>query len=371
MHFRDTLLEINMDNAFHNINIIKDLNPNKKIIGVVKANAYGHGLVSFSKILEKHGKVDFFGTATLDEAIALRSNGIKSNIIVLGGVSPTYLKTAYENNITLTCNNLDFARALEESDLPINTHIKIDTGMNRIGFNNEMEFYKCKKMLDKSKINITGMYTHLSSADDSHEYTEYQIKKFEKYLKYTEKAMLIHIQNTAGSLNYPDLDFVNAIRPGIGLYGINVGNREIDFKELINLKTTVLNVKELGENQYIGYNRTYITEGRTYIGTIPIGYGDGYKRCYKELYGYVGDKKFPIRGNVCMDQTMLEIDRSISYGDYINLIGDKCSVTKISEITGVSPYEVLTSLSSRLFRKFSVNGKFIAWENQILDASIE
>lgn len=371
MHFRDTLLEINMDNAFHNIKIIKNLNPNKRIIGVVKANAYGHGLVSFSKILENYEKIDFFGTATLDEAICLRVNGINSEIIVLGGISPSYLETAYENKITLTCNNLEFAKALSQSGLEINVHIKIDTGMNRIGLKTEGEFLQCKKILDDSKINITGMYTHLSSADDSLEYTEYQIEKFKKYLKYTDKNMLIHLQNTAGSLNYPNLDFVNAIRPGIGLYGINVGEKEIDFKELINLKTTILNVKEISAKEAIGYNRTFTTEKRTYIGTIPIGYGDGYKRCYGQLYGYIGHRKFPIRGRVCMDQTMLEVDKTVKYGDYINLIGDNCTIEEIGQITGVSPYEVLTSLSSRLFRKFSVGGKFIAWENQILDAYIE
>lgn len=371
MHFRDTLLEINMNNAFHNINIIKELNPFKKVIGVVKANAYGHGLVSFSRILEIHGEVDLFGTATLDEAFALRKNGIVSEIIVLGGISPIYLKDAYENNITLTCNNLDFATALCESKLPLNIHIKLDTGMNRIGFKNENEFIHCLKILQSSKVNITGIYTHLSSADDSREYTEYQIENFQKYIKYVDRPMLIHIQNTAGCLNYADLDFVNAIRPGIGMYGINVGDTENDFKELINLKTTVLHVKEINEDECIGYNRTFTTDKKTYIGTIPIGYGDGYKRCYRDLYGYIGDKKFPIRGNVCMDQTMVEVDNTVKYGDYLNLIGEGCSVAHISEVTGISPYEILTSLSSRLFRKYSVNNKFIAWENQILDSFVE
>lgn len=366
MHFRDTLLEINMNNAFHNIEIIKDLNPNKKVIGVVKANAYGHGLISFSKILEEYEKVHSFGTATLDEAFSLRANGIKSDIIVLGGVSPLYLKVAYENNIILTINNLEFAKALVASKYPINVHIKIDTGMNRIGLKTETELIECLNILKGSKIRITGIYTHLSSADDSKKYTEYQIEKFMKFLKYVDNSILIHIQNTAGVLNFSNLNFVNAIRPGIGIYGINVGEKQIDFKELINLKTTILHVKEIETNECIGYNRTFVTENKSFIGTIPIGYGDGYKRCYRNLYGYIGNKKFPVRGNVCMDQTMLEIDSSVSYGDYINLIGDGCSIRQISEITGISPYEVLTSLSSRLYRKFSVDGKFVATENQIL-----
>ncbi|MFV0503305.1 MAG: alanine racemase [Lachnospirales bacterium] len=368
MNYRDTVLEINMDNAFHNLDILKGLNGNKKVIGVVKANAYGHGLITFSKMLEQYSRVDYLGTATLDEAVALREKGVELPIIVLGGVSPKYLNTAYKYNIILTCHNELFARELKTFGKALKIHIKVDTGMNRIGFKTLCEFNKALKIIKGSKAKITGVYTHFSSADDSEDFTNYQISAFKEHLQYMDEDVLIHCQNTAGSLNFPNLNFVNAIRPGVGIYGINVGFKEIDLRELVTLKTNIVHIKEVDKGEYIGYNRTFKTEKPTFIGTIPIGYGDGFKRCYKGTRVLVNGKLFPIRGNICMDQTIIEVDEYEKTGDVVTLIGENMTIDMISKKTYISPYEILTSLSSRLYKEFYVKGKLILTENQILES---
>ncbi len=372
MHYRDTILEINMDNCFHNLEIIKQLEPNKKIIAVVKANAYGHGIKGFCTILEKYNKVDYFAVATLDEAVNLRMSGIKKGLLVLGAVSSEYFDIAYENNVQITCYNLKTAQNIHTFDKKLNVHIKVDTGMNRIGFTDIKTFKEALNLIDNSKSNLVGLFTHLSSADTNQDYTKEQIDIFKNYYDIVKDRQLeIHVQNSAGIINN-NLDFVTAIRPGLIMYGHNNTdyNRPdmdkksfLNLKELITLKSKVIMLKDVNSNSKIGYNGDYINKKPTKIATLPIGYADGYKTTFKNLQAIKDDFSYKIRGKVCMDQLMVEVDNNVSEGDYLYLINDVISAKKISNTTYTSIYELLTSLSNRIYREFYVDGKLVAYEN--------
>ncbi len=365
MYSRRTTLQINLNNIFHNINTIKNLNKGKKVKAIIKANAYGHGAKNIGKILENYNMCDSFGVAAISEGINLRNEGVTLPILVLGD-SISFLE-AYNYNITLTCYNLEMAKKIKEFNKPLKVHIKIDTGMNRIGLKTIDEFIEVQKLLKNH--NIVGVYSHLSSADDSVSYSQMQIEKFKTFLPYIDKSinkdnLEIHIQNTAGCLNFPNLDFVNTIRPGIGVYGINVCEKNFDLKEAISLKCKLTNVKKLPKGEYVGYNRTFVTKEDTYVGTIALGYADGYKRDYK-FFGFRDNNKYQVCGRICMDQIMLQITEDLKIGDFIYMVGDKCSVTYIAQQMNLSPYEVLTSFSNRLRREYLYNDEIIAIREEL------
>ncbi len=374
MNYRDTILEVNMDNCFHNINLIKELNPNKKIIAVVKANAYGHGIRGFSSILEKYNKVDYFAVATLDEAIYLRMNGIKKDILVLGVTDKSYFNIALEYNIIITCYSLKCAYDIYEFNKSLRVHIKIDTGMNRIGLVGSKQVNEAISLIDSSQSSLEGIFTQLSSADTDKEYTDFQIENFKKcYFIIKNRNIEVHVQNTAGIINNKNLNFVTAIRPGLVLYGHNCTNYKkdktfselLDFKELITLKSKITMIKAVEANSKIGYNGDYINKDTVKIATLPIGYADGYKMIYKNLYAIKNNNKYKIRGKVCMDQLLVEVDDSIKEGDYIFLINNNLNANFIATKTYISIYELLTSLSARLYREFYLNGKLVAYESII------
>ncbi len=373
MNYRDTVLNINMDNCFHNLDIIKQLNPNKKIIAVVKANAYGHGLCGFSNILEKYNKVDYFSVATLDEAILLRKNGIKKDILILGVTHSDYFHIAHKYNIIITCHNLKCANDIFKFNEKLKVHIKIDTGMNRLGFKHIDTFKKSLHLIDSSKSELNGIFTQLSSADTDTDYTLLQIKIFKNFYELVKTRNIeIHIQNTAGIVNNSDLNIVTAIRPGLIMYGHNctnynliddTTNKQLDLKELITLKSKVTMIKPVPPNSKIGYNGDFICKDNTYIATLPIGYADGYKTIYKNLFVMKDLKKYKIRGKICMDQILVEVDNKINEDDYLFLINDEINAKYIAEKTYTSIYELLTSLSNRIHRNFYINNKLIAYEN--------
>lgn len=375
MHYRDTQLEISMDNAFHNIDCLKSLNCDKKVKAIVKANAYGHGLVSFSYILEKYKKVDSFGVSNLDEALALRKNGITLPILVMGAVDNRHFIKALENDVTITVYCEKVALDVLKFNKPLKIQFKIDTGMNRIGFKKFDTFVEMYDKIKESNIIVEGIYSHFSSADEDEDFSLHQIEEFRKYANVLPKSTEIHIQNTAGCINYPNIDYVNTIRPGIGLFGFNpVSNKshtykEIYLKELITLKSKIVLIKDVHNDDTIGYNRTHKITKNTKIATVPLGYADGFKLCYGQSFAYIEKNgiinKYPICGKVCMDQMMIEVSENEKIGDYLTFIGEYIKISDLSRDFLVSPYEAMTSLSERLFKVYKYNGKTVRYDNQI------
>ncbi len=375
MNYRDTLLIIDMKKAFFNIEKFRELNPKKKVKAVVKANAYGHGLVGFSYLLEKYDKVESFCVACLDEALALRNKGLKKPILVMGAVDKRHFDICLEKDISVTVFSEKVAKDIIDFNKPIKIQFKIDTGMNRIGFIELDEFNSVLDTIKKTDVIIEGIYSHFSSAEDDDEFSKLQIEKFKKFIANMPKDVEIHLQNSPGAINYANLDFTNAIRLGLSMYGVNPVEEEykkhdIKLKEIITLKSRIVMVKKVLKGETVSYNRTYTFDKDTLIGTIPLGYADGFKATYNKSHGYIKEgesiRKFPIRGKICMDQIMIEVDNKTEVGEYVTFIGSELPVSKLSKEYGIFEHEILISLSERLYKQYVYDDEVIFEENQIL-----
>ena len=361
----ETVLEINLNAIIHNLNFYKSkLKPDTKIMVMVKAFGYGSGSYEIAKALS-HQKVDYLGVAFADEGISLRNAGITTPIIVMNPESSAFAAMAAYNlepEIYSAKELRAFITVAQQKNLsnyPI--HIKLDTGMHRLGF----EGYQLDELTDLLKnnnlVSVASIFSHLSSSDvpEYKDFTLGQIDKFENWSQAIIEALDIdpirHILNTSGIYNYPQAQY-NMVRLGIGLYG--VGNDEAEYKSLENvgtLKTIILQIKEIPAGESIGYSRRFRTNEPITIATLPIGYADGIPRRWGNETGYVliKGKKAVITGTISMDMMMVNITGiDCKEGDTAIIFGKDPSVVAIAQALGTIPYEILTSISQRVKRVF-------------------
>ncbi|MGL5348824.1 MAG: alanine racemase [Peptostreptococcaceae bacterium] len=363
-----TWAEINLDNIKYNLrNIKKILNEDTKICGVVKANAYGHGAVEVAKILELE-KVDYLAVARLEEAIELKENNIKLPILCLGFIPEEGLEIAIRNNIILTVFSLDMAKKINAIAQRIKqsafVHIKIDTGMTRIGFHpDESTVEAISKIYDLEYVNIEGIYTHFAVADEEDKtFTNTQTDRFKFVVERLEdKGINIpikHVSNSAATMDCLDLRF-NMVRCGIILYGHypseEVKKENLSLKPAMTLKTSISHIKDVETGVGISYGLKYRTESTEKIVTIPIGYADGFTRMQKKPAVYIKGKAFDVIGRICMDQCMVKVDKNIDIkvGDEVIIFGDGGKqVEEIANDLETINYEVLCMVSRRVDRVY-------------------
>ncbi|MFH1381035.1 MAG: alanine racemase [Candidatus Omnitrophota bacterium] len=368
--YRPTWAEIDLEAIRYNCRAIQKMtDPDTNIMAVVKANAYGHGIVEVSRVLEKM-RIKYLGVATLDEALLLRNSGIKINILILGSILPEEVKPAVENNITLTLCNHELLSAIEKlpKDKAVRAHIKIDTGMGRIGVWHEgaIDFIKEAEKLEK--LNIEGIYTHFSIAGRDKFFTQYQIDSFEKILCDLEELDIdIPFKHAANSIAIVDWkkSHLNMVRPGIIIYGIYPKRnfpRKINLRPAFSLKTKVAFVKDTPSGRSISYGRTYITQDHTKIASLPIGYADGYGRILSnKAEVLIKGRRAPVVGKVTMDQTMIDAGsiKNVKVGDEVVLIGrqkkDEIRIERLARLAGTIPYEIITGITSRVPRRYLKN----------------
>jgi len=336
-------------------------------MAVVKANAYGHGIIEVSRALQKL-KIAYLGVATLDEALALRKARIRLPVLVLGSVLPDEARTAVKNNITLTLCNKELKNALiaiSGRTLKPKVHIKVDTGMGRIGVWHEDAVNFVKDAKKAQGISIEGIYTHFSVAGRDKFFTRYQIGSFENILNML-RAMNIEIplRHAANSIACVDWkkSHLNMVRPGIILYGVYPKRnfpRLIKLRPAFSLKTKVVFVKKTPPGRSISYGRTYITQARTRIATLPIGYADGYGRILSNRAEVlIRGRRAPVVGKVTMDQIMVDVGhiKNVRVGDEAVLIGkqknDEIRIEKLARHAGTIPYEIVTGITGRVPRVF-------------------
>ena len=358
-------IEINLENLEYNIKEIQKIISKKtKIMAVVKANAYGHGLVLISKKLNEIGIFNF-AVSSLKEGIELRENGILGNILILGFTDYKNLEDVIKYDLIQTIIDYDYAKRIEKLDLSqkLKVHLKINTGMNRIG-ENYQNIEKIKEIFAIKNIEILGLFTHLSVSDSSNlediNFTKRQINNFFqvvnglKSIGYSNFSS--HIQSSYGILNYPELN-LDYVRIGIIMYGVhsekNIKTKvNINLKPVLTLKAKISSIHELDVNESISYGRTYITTSKIKVATVSIGYADGYPRSLSSKgIVLVNGKRRPILGRICMDQLIIDVtNMSIQVGDIVTLIGEDQNIKAedVSYLANTISNELLSRLGNRL-----------------------
>lgn len=317
----------NVNNIIHKVGL-------DKVIAVVKANAYGHGAKEVFNSLKNIG-IKNFAVATIEEALELNEIDSNVNIIILGEIEEFNFKLIENTNIIITISSEEKLRYILENNLKNKIHIKLDTGMNRLGFKpNKINLID--KYLDK--LNIEGIFTHLSSVDSDIKYTEQQIKKFQEVTK--KYKLKKHILNSAGvNRYYNDKNIVlDYVRVGIDMYN-----------DVMSLYSRVCHIHKVEVDEYIGYNKTYLAKKGSYIATISIGYADGYKRNFSNKVDVIiCNKRYRQVGNICMDLIMVEVDDSIEVGDEVVLFNRELKIKELAASIESIDYEIMTTISSRV-----------------------
>lgn len=362
-------VEINLSNLENNINEIKKIIPDTcKIMAIVKANGYGHGMINISKKLNDIG-IEDFAVATLEEGITLRENNIKGNILILGYTDFNDLEYVIKYDLIQTIVDYEYASKINELNLSnkLKAHIKINTGMNRIGesYKNVGNIAKIYKM---KNIEVLGIYSHLCVADsikdDDLEFTDKQINNFYKCIDEI-KALgynvgKIHLQASYCILNYPNLK-CDYVRPGIIMYGLysdkfSITKIQPNIKPVLSLKARITSVKQINTGDSVGYGRTFISDTNRKIASIAIGYADGYPRSLsgKHTKVLINNEYAEIVGRICMDQLMIDVTNipNVKQGDIVTLIGEEkeISAEEISDKADTITNELLCRLGNRLPR---------------------
>lgn len=365
MFYRDTWAEINLDALRHNCREIQKLT-SKKMIAVLKANAYGHCDYWIAKTAMEEGAA-MVAVAYMDEALSLRKQGFTSDILVLGHIRYTDIALAKEYRITLTALSFEWLKGCTEycDDFSsLKFHIKADSGMNRIGMKTADEINEAISFIKAQHGIIDGIYTHYACADEKDlHYCEMQYQTFKNIVeKLTEKPKWIHCENSAAILQFPD-ELTNAVRAGLILYGIAPIHSAVNFKPILSLYTKITCIKQIHAGECVGYGATYCASGDEWIATLPIGYADGFIRMNQGRSMIVDDDEVEIIGRICMDQCMIRLSSYKPLETKVEIISERMPVTRIAEELNTIPYEILCLLSDRIPRVIIEKGKQIAIVN--------
>lgn len=353
---RKAIAVLSTENLIHNINIIKQHVPKSKIIAMIKANAYGHGLRSIAKRLENHA--DMVGVASIDEAEAIRAVGVKMPIVLMEGIfEPDELLVASCNKFSVVFHHQQQLEWLRHTNipLPIKAWIKIDTGMGRLGFSlDEAKFAIEQLTQDPRILKPIGIMSHFACSEDSGSYkNKEQISNFQHFVKNFPKAEL-SICNSGGVFNFPELasDYV---RPGLAMYGISpiagIDAAVLNLKPVMTLQARLIAIKDFLKNSTIGYGARYVCNNKMRIGVIAIGYGDGYPRSAKDGTPLlVSGKKCQIVGRVSMDMITIDLKNcpEAKMGDVVTLWGEGLPLEEVVPFTQNSAYDILTSVQQRI-----------------------
>lgn len=363
---RDAWVEVNLDSIEKNIlQFKKYIRKDAKLFAVVKADAYGHGAVMIAPVLLASG-VEFLGVSSIDEALQLRDAKITAPILVLGAVPVWSFDWAATNNISVSVFSDEHIeackRTFEKIKIKPKVHVKIDTGMNRIGVRPEDAISFIEKLRNCDFLELEGVFTHFATAE-SKSFAQKQYQAFRNVVDSIDtKDLLIHCCNTSAVISYSDYDY-NMARVGIGIYGLQpdlVPDAVApDLEQAISLRGRITNIHIANANEGVSYCHTFETTKPTKIATIPIGYADGVSRgLSNKIYGIINGKKVKQIGNITMDQMMFDItDCDVSEGDIITLLGvdgsEFISVDEWANILGTIHYELTCALRVRLPRVYT------------------
>ena len=362
MTYRKTKIEISKAHLTHNYHVLSQhLNPKTKVMAVLKANAYGHGILGVARHLNELG-VDYFAVALLEEALDLREAGFQQKILVLGFVAAEHAHLAASKQISLTVFHADWIEEAKKTlkNMTLCVHLKIDSGMGRIGVDDKNELNKINAAFDE-RVQLEAVYTHFATADqlDSTYYKEQQAN-FSRALSMITHPYFIHTGNSGASLQFPS-EMKDYVRLGIALYGLMPSKEvneaaSIQLKPVLSLKSELIHVKKIQAGDSISYGQTYLAKEAEWIGTIPLGYGDGYARDMSGFYCLIKGKPAEIVGRVCMDMFMVRLAEPVDRGTEVVLIGrSENKVIRADDLAdhlGTINYEVTTRLNKRIRREY-------------------
>ncbi|MHB9923785.1 alanine racemase [Clostridium botulinum] len=378
--------EVNLDNLSYNMRNIKKKVNCKEIFAVVKANGYGHGALDIASTLLENGATRL-SVACLSEAIELREGGITCPINILGITPPTLFEDIIDYNIEPMVFSYDYANQLSKAaslkNRIVKTHIAVDTGMGRLGFDPTVEsLEEIKRIQDLSNIKIEGLCSHFSSSDEKDKsYSEYQFKIFQnfrkKLIEMNMKIPIHHMSNSAAIIDLPST-YLDAVRAGIILYGyypsMEVNKENLHIKQVMTLKANIVHIKTIDSGKYVGYNRKFKTKRKSKIAILPLGYGDGYTRFLSNRGKVIINGQYaPIVGNICMDQCMIDVTdiKEVKVGDEVIIIGKdninnlRYDAEDIASKVGMTSGEIMSIISKRVPRVYIKNGNIVKVKNYI------
>ncbi|MCI8688482.1 MAG: alanine racemase [Lawsonibacter sp.] len=379
-----TWAEVDLDALAHNYRLLRGLAPDSRFLGLVKANAYGHGAVPVAKKLESLG-ADMLAVACLDEAVELRRAGIAIPILCLGQTPPELASDLLAYDITQTVGDLETGKALSEAAVKagktLKIHVKVDTGMGRLGFlwleedsapTDEEEDWAFRQtevyeLCCQPNLHVEGMFTHFANADGDEAYTETQLRRFLDLRRRMEQwnvcPEICHCAASAAVLNYPQTH-LDMIRPGIALYGYvpDPSVKDPGLKPVMTVKSRIAAVRELPAGSFISYGCTARLERASKIAVLPMGYGDGLPRVLSnKLEMLIGDRLCPVLGRICMDMCMVDVTDApgVKAGDVATVYGPGLT-DWAAQLAGTIPYELLCQLTPRVPRLYLEQGSAIS-----------
>ncbi|WP_353652837.1 alanine racemase [Planomicrobium sp. Y74] len=365
-NYRPTKAIIDLTAIDHNVRALKERAGSARLMAVVKADAYGHGVLEVARQALKSG-ASILAVATPDEALHLRKNEVKAEVLVLGASPVNFIQEAISRNINLTAYSLEWlqeaAKKLERVgvDSPLPIHLKFDTGMRRIGIQPE-EAEEAFEFVGQHPFQVEGLYTHFATADEGD--NPLFLKQVERInaikKKWNGGKLVFHVSNSAAAIMHPELAF-DAVRVGISVYGIAPSayvKREmpLELKQAMSLETEIIHVKKVQKGETLSYGATYTCEEDEWIATLPIGYADGLIRGLQGQEVLVDGQRMPIVGRICMDQCMIRLPRKFPVGEKVQLLGSQQGTTILidewAEKLGTIPYEIPCILTKRIPRLY-------------------
>ena len=370
---------IDLDAVEYNLDMMRqNIKEETKMIGVIKTDGYGHGAVQIARyVMEEKDYIWGYAVATLDEAVLLKKNQVKKPVLVLGCIFPDQRDIMIEQEVRMTCYTLEMAEDISKRAQKLNQkayiHIKLDTGMSRLGFQiTEESVEEICRIASLPNLVLEGMYSHFATADETDK--TFTKKQLERYLWMKEKLEewkvtfpYYHCSNSAGIIDVKEAN-MDLVRAGISTYGLYPSNevekKNVPLKPALQLISHVAHVKWVESGTPVSYGCTYVTKRRTRIATIPVGYGDGYPRSLSNKgYVLIRGKKAPILGRVCMDQFMVDVTDipKVKAGDEVTLMGrdgeEFISVETLGDLSGRFSYEFVCGISKRVPRVYIKDGK--------------
>lgn len=380
--YRNTYVEINNNKLKNNIKEIKNkYNNYKYYIGVVKAGCYGHGNYIVNDLIE--AGINYLAVSSLEEALSIRGYNKEIPILCLEIIDTKYLNIVLDNNITLTIDSLDYTNKLinNENLDKLKVHLKLDTGMNRLGIKNIDEVDKVIKLLTDNNIYLEGIYTHFSTSGINDIYYEKQLNKFKELTSNIDlnKIDIVHLDRSITLVHHNKIPFATGVRLGIIMYGFNqninppsglrkikrnilnkirgvkpaILENDLKLDTAFTLYTEVMAIKKVNKGEIVGYGSNYIAKKDMFIGVLPIGYID--KSLPFVKYVSINNKRYPVVGEICMDMTLVEVDSSIKVGDKVELFGDTIKIKEVTRELNTNAYHLLTSVGVRVPRVYSDN----------------